>query len=122
MTPNDPPICLLPVTAPSTGGTDVASSPKDVADLLDVVAQANDRLAAEVDRILGTRAAVSDITVNRLVKLADELRPGAAARAELRALSELDTGLLLAGMSCWLDRRRAASPAAALAAQRWLSA
>ena len=98
------------------------ATPKDVADLLDVVAEANDRLAFEVDRLLGKRAAVSDTTVDRLVRLADELRPGAAARAELRALSELDTELLLAGMACWLDRRRGTSSgAAARAAHRWLS-
>lgn len=98
----------------------MASTPTEVADLLDVVAQANDRLTSEVDRLLGTRAAVSDRTVDRLVQLADDLRPGAAARAELRQLADLDTGLLLAGMSQWLAKRRdATSAATARAAARW---
>jgi hypothetical protein len=84
----------------------VATTPKDVLDLLDVIAQANFRLTSEVDRLLGTRAAVSGTTVERLLRLADDLRPGAAARAELSVLADLDTDMLLAGMSEWLLRRR----------------
>jgi hypothetical protein len=90
----------------------VATTPKDVADLLDVIAQATCRLTSEVDRLLGTRAAVSRITVERLLRLADDLRPGAAARTELSALADLDTDMLLAGMSEWLLRRRCPSTAA----------
>ena len=84
----------------------MATTPKDVADLLDVIAQANSRLTSEVDRLLGTRAAVRGTTVERLLRLADDLRPGAAARAELSVLADLDTDVLLAGMSEWLLRRR----------------
>jgi hypothetical protein len=90
----------------------VAATPKDIADLLDVVAQANSRLTSEVDRLLGSRAAVSGTTVDRLLRLADDLRPGAAARTELSALADLDTDVLLAGMSEWLLRRRCPSTAA----------
>ena len=90
----------------------MAATPKDVADVLDVVAQANSRLTSEVDRLLGSRAAVSGTTVDRLLRLADDLRPGAAARTELSALTDLDTDVLLAGMSEWLLRRRCPSTAA----------
>ena len=90
----------------------MAATPKDIADLLDVVAQANSRLTSEVDRLLGSRAAVSGTTVDRLLRLADDLRPGAAARTELSALTDLDTDVLLAGMSEWLLRRRCPSTAA----------
>ena len=90
----------------------MAATPKDVADLLDVVAQANSRLTSEVDRLLGSRAAVSGTTVDRLLRLADDLRPGAAARTELSALADLDTDVLLAGMSEWLLRRRCPGAAA----------
>jgi hypothetical protein len=121
LSPIGPRICLLPVSAPDTGGDTVASTPTEVADLLDMVAQANDRLTCAVDRLLGTRAAVSHRTIDRLVQLADDRRPGAAARAELRQLADLDTGLLLAGMSHWLAKRRDATSAAATAraAARW---
>ena len=71
-----------------------------------VVAQANSRLTSEVDRLQGSRAAVRGTTVERLLRLADDLRPGAAARAELSVLADLDTDVLLAGMSEWLLRRR----------------
>ena len=84
----------------------MATTPMDVADLLDVIAQANCRLTSEVDRLQGTRAAVRGTTVERLLRLADDLRLGAAARAELSVLADLDTDVLLAGMSEWLLRRR----------------
>lgn len=95
-----------------------------VADLLAAVAAANGRIAAEADRIASSRAAVSLSTIDRLTRLADDLRPGAEARAEL---SRIDPELLLAGTSVWLPRRRhatatpAAHPAtpAARAAARW---
>ena len=90
----------------------MAATPKDVADLLDVVAQANSRLTSEVDRLLGSRAAVSGTTVDWLLRLADDLRPGAAARTELSALADLDTDVLLAGMSEWLLRRHCPGTAA----------
>jgi hypothetical protein len=92
-----------------------------VADLLATVADANGRIAAEADRISNSRAAVSVATVNRLTRLADGLRPGARARAQL---AEIDPDLLLAGTSVWLTRRRqapasGAASAAARAAARW---
>jgi hypothetical protein len=98
----------------------MAHTPEDIADLLDAIAQANGRLSSEVDRLLVDRAAVSSTTIDRLVRLADELRPGAAARAELRALADLDTTVLLAGIASWLQRRREAPlPATQRARQRW---
>jgi hypothetical protein len=106
LSPDGREICLLPVTAAITGGDAVATTPKDLADLLDVSAQASCRLTSEVDRLLGSRAAVSCTMVERLLRLADDLRPGAAARAELSVLADLDTDVLLAGMSEWLLRRR----------------
>jgi hypothetical protein len=95
-----------PGNAPTTGGDTVATTPNDVADLLDVIAQANSRLTSEVDRLLGTRAAVRGSAVERLLGLADDLRPGAAARVELSVLADLDTDVQLAGMSEWPLRRR----------------
>ena len=88
-----------------------------VADLLETVYAANGRMASEVDLILGSRAAVSQATVERFVRLADELRPGAAARAEL---AQLDPDLLMAGTSLWMRRRRGTTrTASARAAARW---
>jgi hypothetical protein len=95
----------------------VATTPKDLADLLDVIAQATCRLTSEVDRLQGRRAAVRGTTVERLVRLADDLRPGAAARAELPVLADLDTDVLLAGMSESLLRRR--SPGGTTATSAW---
>ncbi len=90
---------------------------EEVADLLDVVSGANGRIAAEVDRIVGSRAAVSQVTVDRLTQLADHVRPAAAARTQLSAL---DPSLLLAGTSVWLERRRTRADSAAARAQaRW---
>ncbi len=93
-----------------------------VADLLAAVAAANGRIAAEADRSAGSRAAVSLATIDRLTRLADELRPAAAARAQL---AQLDPELLLTGTSVWLGRRRAqltsttSTSAAVRAAVRW---
>ncbi len=90
---------------------------EQVADLLDVVSEANVRIAAEADRIVNSRVAVSQATVDRLTQLADHLRPGAAARVQL---STLDPSLLLAGTSVWLKRRRRCTDSAvARAHARW---
>lgn len=100
--------------------TATATTANQVADLLAAVAAANGRIAAEADRIASSRAAVSLATIDRLTRLADDLRPGATARAQL---AQLDPELLLAGTSVWLARRRAQSTstatAAARAAARW---
>ncbi|HEY3717769.1 MAG TPA: hypothetical protein VGL39_24860 [Jatrophihabitantaceae bacterium] len=91
---------------------------EQVADLLDEVYAANGLLAEEVDRIIGSRAAVSQATVERFTRLAEQLRDGAQARA---TLSALDPALLLAGASAWRARRRARDDATAArrAATRW---
>ncbi|WP_375502706.1 hypothetical protein [uncultured Jatrophihabitans sp.] len=101
----------------TTGHEPVRLTAEQVADLLETVYAANGRMAAEVELIVGSRTAVSQSTVDRLPRLADELGPGAAARAELAAL---ESGLLMAGTSSWMRRRRTASAtASARAAQRW---
>ena len=76
-----------------------------VADLLAAVAAANGRIATAADRIATSRAAVSLATIERLTRLADDLRPDAEARAQL---ARVDPELLLAGTSVWLARRKGA--------------
>jgi hypothetical protein len=95
-----------------------AAAAGQVADLLDTVHEANARIAAEIDRVIGCRAAVSQTTIDRFIRLAAQLSPGNRARA---ALSELDPDLLLAGVSVWTARRRARTDSAAItrAERRW---
>jgi hypothetical protein len=95
-----------------------------VAELLSTVAAANSRIAAEIDRIAGSRSPVGLATVDRLARLAADLRPGAEARA---VLARIDPDLLLAGTALWLSRRRQrslchpaeGSSATGRAAARW---
>jgi hypothetical protein len=91
---------------------------EQVADLLDEVYAANGLLADEMDRILGSRAAVSQSTIDRFTRLADQLRPGARARAQL---SGLDPSRVLAGTKVWMarNRERSAISASGRAASRW---
>jgi hypothetical protein len=91
---------------------------EQVADLLDEVDAANGLLADEMDRILGSRAAVSQSTIDRFTRLADQLRPGARARAQL---SDLDPSRVLAGTKIWMarNRERSANKASGRAASRW---
>ena len=91
---------------------------EEVADLLDEVYAANGLLADEMDRILGSRAAVSQSTIDRFTRLADQLRPGARARAQL---SGLDPSRVLAGTKVWMarNRERSAYSASGRAASRW---
>jgi hypothetical protein len=88
----------------------------DVADLLETLAAAGGRLAAELDRIASCSAAVSQATVTRLETLAARLRPAATVRARLAAM---DTELLMAGATVWARRRRVALSAVQRAEQRW---
>lgn len=90
----------------------------EVADLLDAVADANRRVAAEVDRLAVCTVPISQATVERLTMLVELCRPGARARVRL---SQLDPSLLLAGTSVWLTRwRRPQSQSASARAQaRW---
>ncbi len=91
---------------------------EQVADLLDEVYAAKGLLADEMDRILGSRAAVSQSTIDRFTRLADQLRPGARARAQL---SGLDPSRVLAGTKVWMARNRERSTnfASGRAASRW---
>lgn len=89
---------------------------EQVADLLEAVADANGWMAIELDGILSSRAAVSQATVDRFSRLAEQLRPGASARARL---SKLDPDLLLAATSLWMSRRQPVQSAAARARSRW---
>jgi hypothetical protein len=91
---------------------------EEVADLLDEVYAANGLLADELDCILGSRAAVSQGTIDRFTRLADRLRPGARARAQL---SGLDPSRVLAGTKVWMARNheRSANSASGRAASHW---
>lgn len=89
---------------------------EQVADLLEAVADANGWMAIELDGILSSRATVSQATVDRFSRLAEQLRPGASARARL---SNLDPDLLLAATSLWMSRRQPVPSATARAQTRW---
>ena len=91
---------------------------EQVADLLDEVFAANGLLGDEVDRIVGVRSSVSQITIDRFARLADLLRQGAQARAQL---SDLDPARVLAGTKVWMarNRDRAAGSASGPALGRW---
>jgi hypothetical protein len=90
-------------------------SADQVADLLDVVMDANSCIAVEAARIAESGEWVSQGMVERLTSLGQRLRPGAAARVRL---GSVDPDLLLAGTSMWLMRQRRRS-ARARAASRW---
>ena len=79
---------------------------EQVVALLEVVYQANGRMAAELDRLAASRASVTG-----LLRLADDLRPGAAARARL---AELRQDVQVAGAAEWIARRRQLDPDADL--------
>lgn len=113
-----------------SGAPDGSPRPDDVemvVDLLNTVYQANERMAAELDRLTASRSSVSDADVQAFLRLADELRPGAAARSRL---AELDNDLQVAGAAEWIAQRRqhhpdaelvptAAGPASRRAVHRW---
>ena len=82
-----------------------------VVGLLEVVYRANGRMAEELDRLAASRASVSEASVTRLLRLAEDLRPGAAARAHL---AELDQEVQVAGAAEWIARRRRLDPDADL--------
>lgn len=93
-----------------------ATSADDVADLIQEVYVANGLLAHEVERIRGAHTSVDHATIERLSRMTDTLRPGAAARARL---SELDAQLVLAGTAIWVSRREADALAAEGEPFRW---
>jgi hypothetical protein len=94
-----------------------ATTTEHVAGWLETVYEANGLIADEVDRIIGSHAPVSQSMISRLARLGDELQPGANARAQL---ANLDPGLLLAGTSMWIGRRRTGEASAATRAEaRW---
>jgi hypothetical protein len=61
-------------------------SSAEIADLLDVLAAANSALAVELEAISGSRASLSQVTVNRLEQLVEQMRPAAQAREVLAGL------------------------------------
>lgn len=79
--------------------------------LLEVVYQANGRMADELDRLASSRASVSEASVTRLLRLAEDLRPGAAARTHLAALEQ---EVQVAGAAEWIARRHQLDPDAEL--------
>ena len=80
-----------------------------------MVSAANGRLAAEVDRIIGCRAALSQATIDRLIQRAEGLRPAAAARARP---CDLEPDLLAARWARSRARERSPSRVAARSAGR----
>lgn len=72
-----------------------------VADCLEIVARASDRLLAEAEWIVLSEAAISATTVLRLEALLVELRQAAALRAEL---VDLNADAWIAGYRVWQRR------------------
>jgi hypothetical protein len=93
-------------------------SDEQVADLLDEICAGDGLLAVEMLRILGSRVVLTQSTVDRFTRLADQLRPAARARAQL---SGLDPSRVLAGTKVWLarNRDRLANSSSGRAATRW---
>ena len=91
---------------------------EQVADLLDEVYAASGLLAYGMDRILGYRTAASRSTIDRFTRLADQLRPGSRARAQL---SEINPSRVLAGTKLWQgrNRERSANSSSGRAAHHW---
>ena len=83
---------------------------------IDVVNAAHGRLAAEVDRIIGCRAAVSQATIDRLIQRAEGLRPAAAARARP---CDLEPDLLAARWARSRARERSPGSLAVRAEAGW---
>lgn len=77
--------------------------------LLEVVYQANAQMADELDRLAASRTSVSETCVGRLLRLAEDLRPGAAARGQLAALDQ-QVQVQVAGAAEWIARRRRVDP------------
>lgn len=75
--------------------------------LLDIVYRADVLFADELDRLASSRASVSDASVTGLLRLAEDLRPGAAAHAQLAAF---DPEVQVAGATEWIARRRIIAP------------
>lgn len=95
-------------------------TPRQVADLLDTMAMADQALADELDRIGADRRRVCQATVVRLEQLLARVREGADARAVLEGL---DSTLLQDGALRWAARRHGgpSRPEAAAAAALPLS-
>ncbi|HYN73979.1 MAG TPA: hypothetical protein VES60_15875 [Nakamurella sp.] len=75
-------------------------SSAEIADLLDVLAAANSALAVELEAISGSRASLSQVTVNRLEQLVEQMRPAAQVREVLAGLDPR----VLAGAREWHRR------------------
>jgi hypothetical protein len=82
-----------------------------VVELLDIVYLANGRMAAELDRLSASRASVSEASIEQFLRLAEDLRPGAAARLQL---GRLDNDTQIAGAAAWIARRQLHDPAGEL--------
>lgn len=95
-----------------------ALTPTRVADLLETLLVASHRLAEQLTDLAATPAALTTGTIDRLILLADYLRPAVAARV---ALAAAPPQLLLDGAGIWLARGRQAEPpsAAVRARLRW---
>ena len=97
----------LPVDRDTTTPPAMAPAPvsalrsADVADLLELLADANSALAAELKAIAGSRRSLSQATVTRLERLLVQMRPAARVR---QVLAGLDPQVLLAGAREWHRR------------------
>lgn len=96
-----------PTGPPEQGGEQVDLDVELAVELLEVVYQANGRMAAELDRLTASRASVSEAAIERFLHLAEDLRPGAEARAHL---ARLDSETQIAGAAVWIARRRQLDP------------
>lgn len=91
-------------------------SDEQIADLLATVAGAGEVFSGEV-RSLARQGGVNQATVDRLARLAEQVRCGARARARLATVDPAD---LLAGTAVWIERRRPLTAnARARASARW---
>ena len=100
----------MKVSEPGQPSSEASADPtqiEQVVALLEVVYRANGLLATELDRLASSRASVSDASVTGLLRLAEDLRPGAAARAQLAAF---DPEVQVAGAEEWIARRRRVDP------------
>ena len=87
------------MSSPATEPSPLA--PQQVADMLDTLAAADQRLAEVLDRISASRSPVRGATVSALERLLATLRPAADVRARLAGL---DRRVLAAGIRLRRER------------------
>ena len=99
---------------------DERADSEHIADQFQLLTDASCWLTSELDHIMTCRALLSQVTVNRLVALGEQMRPAAAARDQL---ARIEPDRLFAGGAVWLARQSPAmvkESAAARAARVWV--